>query len=151
MIQIYKAGNTNYEVNGDKVIFPTSCEVDMQLNKDWELTLVHPIDGNRDFELVSEGNVICAPTPMGKRQLFRIYDKTKTRTEVTAYARPIFWDSAKDVFLLDVRPTEKNGQSALDILVKETKYKAESDIGIVNTAYYVNRNLMESLQGVEDN
>lgn len=151
MIQIYDASNTNYNMNGDRVIFPISCEVNMILNGTWELTLTHPIDEGGDFKIISEGNVICCPTPVSKRQLFRIHEKVKTDTLVTAYARPVFFDAAHDAFLLDVRPTDKTGQQALDIITQGTKYRGKSDITDIRTAYYERKNLIEAIQGDKDN
>lgn len=146
MIQVYKASNTDFTMNGDLVIFPTSCEVEMNLNGEWELELEHPIDPDGNYKLLAEGNVLCVPTPVSKRQLFRIYSKKRTQKTVTVYARPIFYDSADEVFLLDTRPTSKTGQEALDILTKGTKYSGKSNIKTVTTAYYVNKNLMQALQ-----
>lgn len=151
MIQVYNAGNTNFEMNGDMTLFPTSCEVDMILKGNWDMELVHPIDDGGRWKYVVEGNVICAPTPMGEKQLFRIYNKKKTQTEVTAYARPIFFDSAKDLFIVDTRPTQKDGQDALNEMLKGSKYSGTSNILTVNTAYYINKNFMAALQGDDDN
>ena len=53
--------------------------------------------------------------------------------------------------ILDKRPTEKNGQEALDILVEGTRYTAESDITGRNTAYYERKNLIEAINGDDDN
>ncbi len=147
MIQIYEAQNTNYEMNGNMVLLPSSCELEMEMNGNWELVLKHPIDEEERWKYLAEENVICAPSPMGDKQLFRIYKIYKTYTQIVAYARPIFFDSAKDVFLLDVRPTAKNGQQALDTMMAGSKYSASSDITTANTAYYINKNLMEALQG----
>ncbi len=147
MIQVYEASNTNYEMNGDMVLLPDSCELEMELNGNWELTLKHLVDEEGRWEYLKEGNVICAPTPVGERQLFRIHKKQKTYTQITVYARPVFFDAAKDVFLLDTRPTAKNGQEALNIMTAGTRYQASSNITAVNTAYYINRNLIEALQG----
>ena len=48
---------------------------------------------------------------------------------MSAELTPIFLDAKEDCFLLDVRPTEKNGQDALDIMTAPNKmYSAKSDI-----------------------
>ena len=47
-----------------------------------------------------------------------------------------FMDAADDCFLLDVRPTDKTGQQALDIMTAPNKkYTAETDITSTGTAY----------------
>lgn len=94
--------------------------------------------------------MIAAPTPYSKKQLFRIYDYTKTETEVTAYARHIFYDSAGEM-LVDVRPTDKTGQEALDIILSGTKYKAKTNIKTRSTAYYIRKNIMEAIGGDNEN
>lgn len=151
MIQIYKASNTDYENNGNSVLYPTSCEVEMNLNGVWLLELRHPLDEESVFKFITNGAVICAPTPIGEKQLFRIYNVIKTDTEVTASARPIFMDSAGDAFLIDTRPTAKNGQEALDIMMAGTKYSGQSDISKVATSYYIRKNLIEAIAGSDEN
>lgn len=151
MIQIYKANNTDYDHNGDAVLRPILCEVELNLNGVWLLELQYPIDADGIFKLITNGAVICAPTPIGEKQLFRIYNVIKTDTDVTASARPVFMDSAGDAFLIDTRPTAKNGQEALDIMTDGTKYRGQSDISKVATAYYIRKNLIESIAGGDEN
>ena len=85
-------------------------------------------------------------------QLFRIKAKTKTDTEIEAELEPIFMDARDDCFLMDVRPTEKTGQQALDIMTAVSpKYKGSSNISKISTAYYVTKNLIEAINGDDDN
>ena len=150
MIQIYKKGNNDYDKNGDAVLFPTVCSLKTKLNDMWELELTHPVDGDGNWKYIREEGVIAAPTFQGKKQLFRIDKVDKDNTEVTAIAYPIFFDSMDDCFLVDVRPTAKNGQEALDIMTAGSQYSGESDITSVSTAYFVRRNLMSAINGKED-
>ncbi|MFR2113280.1 MAG: hypothetical protein ACLS5E_00675 [[Ruminococcus] lactaris] len=90
MIEVYVKGNEDYGSNGDMTLTPTTCEVELTVEGVEELTLEHPIDDLGRWEYLVTDNVIAAPTPYSKKQLFRIYDYTKTETEVTAYARHIF-------------------------------------------------------------
>lgn len=148
MIQIYSPKNTNFETNGDMTLFPTTCDADAELGGAWTLEITHPIDEEGRWKYIEKESVLSVPTFMGKNQLYRI-DKIidKTDTEISAKAYPIFYDSADDCFLMDTRPTDKNGQEALDIITSGTKYTAESDISTVNTAYFVRRNLMDAING----
>ena len=150
MIEVYVKGNEDYESNGDMTLTPTTCEVELTVEGIAELTLEHPIDDLGRWEYLVNDNVIAAPTPYSKKQLFRIYDYTKTETEVTAYARHIFYDSAGEM-LVDVRPTDKTGQEALDIILSGTKYKAKTNIKTRSTAYYIRKNIMEAIGGDEEN
>lgn len=150
MIEVYVKGNEDYESNGDMTLTPTTCEVELSVEGIAELTLEHPIDDLGRWEYLVTDNVIAAPTPYSKKQLFRIYDYTKTETEVTAYARHIFYDSAGEM-LVDVRPTDKTGQEALDIILSGTKYKAKTNIKTRSTAYYIRKNIMEAIGGGDEN
>ena len=146
MIEVYVKGNEDYGSNGDMTLTPTTCEVELTVEGVAELTLEHPIDDLGRWEYLVTDNVIAAPTPYSKKQLFRIYDYTKTETEVTAYARHIFYDSAGEM-LVDVRPTNKTGQEALDTILSGTKYKAKTNIKTRSTAYYIRKNIMEAIGG----
>lgn len=149
MIQIYAPGNRNYNRNGDAVLHPTQCDVEMNLKGNWQLILENPNDEN--INLITKEAVIKCDTPIGKAQRFRIYEYEKSEDGVSAKARPVFFDAAKDAFILDKRPTNKTGKEALKILMEGTGYTAETDITDVSTAYYVRKNLIETINGEEDN
>lgn len=148
MIQIYSPGNRNYKRNGNAVLHPTSCDLEMNLKGDWQLSLENPADEN--MNLITKEAVIKCDTPIGKDQRFRIYDYEKSDDGVSAKARPVFFDAAKDAFILDKRPTDKTGQAALDIITQGTGYTAESDIADICTAYYVRKNLIEAINGSDE-
>lgn len=149
MIQIYSPGNRNYERNGDAVLHPSQCDVEMNLKGEWVLTLENPADEN--MNLITKEAVIKCDTPIGKDQRFRIYEYEKDESGVSAKARPVFFDAAKDAFILDKRPTDKSGQEALDIITAGTGYTAETDITDFNTAYYIRKNLIEAINGEDEN
>ena len=147
MIQCYEKDNTNYDTNGDITLLPTQCELSTEINGTWELTMSHPLDPDGRWKYLSEEAVISAPTFQSDKQLFRVDKciKTDSSVEVTAY--PIFFDSADDCFLMDTRPTNQNGQNALNIMTQNSKYSGESDITTGGTAYFVRRNLMDAING----
>ena len=65
---------------------------------------------------------------------------------------PVFFDAKEDCFLLDIRPTDKNGQDALDLMTAPNhKYQAKSDIKTLSTAYYQMKNLIEAINGSDEN
>ena len=149
MIQLYKSTNTNYGMNGDYTLSPLSCVFECNLNDTWLLTIENPIDDSlEDFTI---GAVIGAPTPYGDKQLFRIYDVTKDDNGISASAFPIFLDARNDCFLWDVRPSNVTGQTALNQMITNKKYSASSNITKTSTAYYVQKNLIEALNGDDDN
>lgn len=151
MIEIYNANNTDFDMNGNITLVPQSCIIDAELNGTWEMRLEHPVDEDGRWRYIVEGAVIAAPFLTSKKQLYRIYWKHKGITGISAKARPIFMDAAEEVFLNDVRPTTKNGQDALNIMMEgQTKYKAVSNIIDVSTAYYIRKNLIEAIQSDMD-
>ena len=146
MIEIYLKTNTNYDKNGDITIEPTSCKY-----KDSEnlITLEHFIDDEGRWKYINFENVIAAEEN-GKKKFYRIYNVVRELYSVTAYARPIFYDLI-DKVLLDVRPTNKIGQEALNIILADTGFTGHSNISTTNTAYYIRKNIVESLLGDEEN
>lgn len=149
MIEVYNRDNFDYEKNGNMTLFPESCTVTAELNGTWYMDIIHPLDEEGRWKYITEEAVIAAPTFMGKKQLFRVDDVEKTDTEVTAKAYPIFFDSADDCFLYDVRPTGKSGQQALNEMTAGSRYHARSNITSGSTAYFVRRNLMDAINGEE--
>jgi len=150
VIQAYLAKNPDFNMNGDSVLIPTSCKLSVKLNGAWQLELSHPLDREERWRYLEEGGVIAAPTFQSGKQLFRINKICKMNTGITAIAYPIFFDSADDCLLMDVRPTMKTGQEALDIMTAGSRYSGESDIVSGSTAYFVRRNLMSAINGEED-
>lgn len=151
MIQIYKSDNTDYSKNGDIVLFPISAKVTAELNKSWSAEMTCPIDPEGRWKYIEDEAVVKMPSFNGD-QLFRIKAKTKSDSGITATLEPIFYDAMDDCFLVDVRPTDKNGQDALDIMTAvNNKYKGSSNISKKSTAYYQFKNLIEAINGNDDN
>lgn len=151
MIQVYSPGNVDYEVNGDMTLFPDEATVHPVLNQEWTAELHHIIDDEGRWKYIVEDAVIKMPS-FNKSQLFRIKKKEKTDSGVTAEMQPIFMDAKDDCFLVDVRPTDKTGQEALDLMTAPNKkYKASSNINKTSTAYYQTKNLIEALNGEDEN
>ena len=150
MISLFNASASDFHSNGDMVLQPTSCQISAELNGAWSLQLEHPFDSIGRWRWILPDCILKVPSFNGE-QLFRIQSTQKTLSSITAIAAPIFLDSAKEVFLTDVRPTKKNGQQALDILLKNTRYSGLSDIKKVETSYYEYKSLGEALTGNDDN
>lgn len=151
MIQVYKPTNSDYTHNGDAVIFPEYAEFTAELNGVWSGNITVPVAEGSGYELVTEEAVIKMPAYNGE-QLYRALNVYKDTSAVTADLQPIFFDSAKDCFITDARPTSKTGQQALNQLCAiNSKYSGVSDITGTSTAYYEYVNLMEAICGDEDN
>lgn len=152
MIQIYRVGNTNYEKNGDMTLFPISAIINAKLNGEWEAEIEHPIDSDGRWKYIEDQAVVKMPSFLKEDQLFRIKQRIKKDSNVTAVLEPIFYDAIDDCFLIDVRPTAKNGQEALDIMTAANKkYKGSSNITKATTAYYEYMNLLEAINGDSEN
>ena len=150
MIEVYKSANTNYQKNGDITLTPLECIFEWGLDGICQIELTHEYDDLGRWEYLVNDNVIAAPTPYSDKQLFRIYKREKSDDEVTVYARHIYYDNLGN-YLVDVRPTNKNGQQALDIIFSGTKFTPHSDITTANTAYYVRKNIVEAIAGDDEN
>lgn len=151
MIQIYSPTNTDYTHNGDQTLFPSAATVHVILNGSWTAELTHPIDADGRWKSIVKDAVVKMPS-FNRDQLFRIKSTSKSDSGVTAAMEPIFMDSIGDCFLVDIRPTAKNGQQALnDMVSPNSKYSASSDITRTATAYYEYKNLIEAIAGDDDN
>lgn len=151
MIQLYKAENKSFECNGDMTLIPSKATVHVVMNGAWETEIEHPIDKEERWRYIKENAVVKMPSFNGE-QLFRIKKKRKSDSGVAATLEPIFFDAKDDCFLTDIRPTKKNGQQALDIMTSpNNKYTGKSNITILSTTYYEYMNLIEAINGNQDN
>lgn len=141
MIEVYKSTNTNFDFNGDIVLKPSLCDLEVELNGMIEVTLEHPYDKLGRWKYIEEDNIIRVPYPGKKEgQLFYIYDKDKGMTGVKCKARHIFFDLASEV-LVDCRPTNCNGKEALRKMLAGTGFTGHSDIVSINTAHYIRKHI----------
>lgn len=151
MIQLYNPDNTDYEKNGNMTLFPEAATVHAILNSSWDAEVEYPIDKEGRWKYIAEDAVIKMPSFNGE-QLFRIKKKEKSDSGVRCELEPIFFDAIGDCWLEDVRPTGKNGQEALNLMTAPNrKYTGKSNITKAATAYYQYKNLMEAINGNEDN
>jgi phage minor structural protein len=149
MISIYSPGNEGFEKNGNCTLFPTSCLAHFEINGEWTVTMVHPLDERSDF--IEKDAILKVPTPYGDL-LYQIkkYDKSDYDVQVTAY--PIFL-RAKGLapFLWDKRAVNCTGQDALDIILGDSVYQGESNITKTSTAYFEQMNVIQAINGDTDN
>lgn len=146
MIEIYLKNNTNYENNGDITLEPISCVYN---NSESMITLEHQIDDIGRWKYINTDNVLASDIT-GKKVLYRIFNIVKSFDAITAYARPLFYDLIGKV-LLDVRPTNMTVEQALNYILKDTAFTGHSNISVINTAYYIRKNIVESIVGDDEN
>ena len=58
MICVYPADCTDFSTNGNGTISPLTAEVTETLNGEYELTVVHPIDGEGKWQRLVEGCIL---------------------------------------------------------------------------------------------
>lgn len=150
-VEIYLKGNNDYKHNGDITLEPIECSYEVEINSSHELTLIHSLDNIGRWKYICEDNLIAIYNDKTKKkEFYRIYNTEKDLFEITAYARPVGYDLV-DYVLIDSRPTEKNGQDALDVILANTPFKGHSNINDISTAYYVRKNCLEAITSDDEN
>lgn len=152
MIQIYGPNNTDFDKNGDMVLMPTICTISAELNGAWTIELEHPLDEDERWKWIEETAVIKVPSFLSEAQLFRLKSVEKSDSGISASGEPIFMDAMDDCFLTNIRPTNKTGQEALDLMTApNSKYTGISNISRAATAYYEYKNLIEAINSDDEN
>lgn len=157
MICIYSQNNTNYEANGDAVLDPISCNLEITINGAWSLTLEHPYDPEGKYKYIVEGAVIradirCIRELTGIRQRFRIYDYKKELHSVTAIAFPIAMESTYDAPIDNLVIQNKTGiQAMADLQTKTNKYTLATDITKIASSSFSNTNVNSAIASGSNN
>ena len=150
MIQLYKKGNNNFSDNGDLVIQPISNKGKFVTNDEITYEFEHLYDEEGRWKEIAIDDVISVSTPWSEKQLYRIYNIVKDVESMTIYTRHIFFD-LNNYVLLDKRPTNMTCKQALNYILEDTPYTAESDITDANTSYFVRKNIIEAINGNDEN
>ena len=114
-----------YDRNGNVVLDPIECTATFSLDGNWSMHMELPITKN--MSTLDDISVVAADTPYGKKQRYRIYGYSKNDTTMSLECLPIFFDSRNHI-LMDVRPTNKNGQEALNTMLSGTGFTGKSNI-----------------------
>lgn len=132
--------------------FKTSPKITEELNSKGMFTgnLKLEFDYAKDglnAEYLQELNYIKA-NYNGSYQIFYIENIIKSLKKISVYARHIFF-ILKNGFIEDTRPTNVNALSAMNSLLSVTQFSGvfnvNSDVSGANTAYYIRKNIIESL------
>ncbi len=167
---VYGAQETAFRSNGLRLLSPTVAEHTLEFGQAGSIHVEHPLDRDGDWQALIPGFIISAPVPFRgeiRRQPFRIYRRRKSRKDgmpvVSVDAMHLFYDM-NYVLLEDVRPTDLNGQNAIQWLFDHpydpygqaaTKLPLRnftffSDIDTLAAAYYEWKTMTGALIG-EDN
>lgn len=157
MICIYSQNNTNYQANGDAVLEPMSCDLEITINGAWSLTLEHPYDPEGKYKYIVEGAVIradirCIRELTGVRQLFRVYNYKKGLHSVTAIAFPVAMEATHDAPIDNLVIQNKTGSQAMtDLQAFTNKYTLATDITKVASSSFSNTNVNSAIASGSNN
>ena len=107
-------------------------------------------------DLLVEEAILKVQEDYGK-EIFRISKVTVGTKYIDVVARQITISDTITLFLDDVRPTEKNGLSALTYIISNSYGKHKNDITVTSnitkqdTAYYIKKNVYEAIQSTDEN
>ena len=169
-LMVYAADEHLFNTNGLRLLSPSVAEHTLEFNQAGSIHVEQPLDRDGDWKSLIPGHIIRAPVPYRgstKWEPFRIYRRTKKRQGgapiISVDAMHMFYD-LNYVLLSDVRPTQKNGQDAIQWLFShpyDPDGKAEtilplrnftfsSDITSLSSAEYQWKTMTGALIG-EDN
>lgn len=145
--EYYKNSNKNYNNNGDIRIPMITGILTFEINSTNEVDIDISYDKYGLWKKIERFGVIKVKVPYTKnKQLYRIYDLEKDMLSYKIKARHIFFDLVNNI-LLDNRPTNCNCQTALCNILTDTSFTGQSNITLDNTAYYINTNCIEAING----
>lgn len=155
MISIYSENNTNYENNGDATLVPIKCDLELNINGSWQLSLEHPYDEEERYKYIVEGaviqaDVLCVEELTVTKQRFRIYNYSKNLHSVSAIAFPIAMESTYDAPVDNVVFDNQSGTQVFAKLQEySNKYTFSTNISARKSASYSNTNVNEIIAGNE--
>ena len=153
-MKIYDASTNDFTNNGYGFLTDVlSANVTEELNGDYYLDLIYPINGALNEYLIQD-NIIKCKVEDGTYQLFRIKRVIKDYSKIQVYAQHIFYDLLNN-FLLDTAPTNLTCQSFGEWILTKTDFPTNfsftSDISNSASARYVRRNPVEAIMGNLEN
>ena len=160
MISVFTVNSLAYgqgfSGNGDMTLIPSSCEFTANLNGDWYLDMVHPLDPDGRWQWIEEEAVLKVPTWHDTPQLFRIAEIEKAEKEIKVLAYPIFYDCKNNFFIEDIT-ARGTCQSVLNALLGAAPavsgspiYTVSSNITKVKKIRIERRNFLDALNGSEE-
>lgn len=152
MIKIFNPTDTNFSSCGNIIINPTKCiETRKKSLNGWYIDVEVPIK----YSQYLEQDMLCVIKSKSKvnPQAFRIKNIERKQRKIVFQARHVMFD-AEDYFLLDVRPTDKNGQNVLSYVNERTDktspFTVYSNVATQNTAYFIRKNMLEAWETIEE-
>lgn len=157
-VSLFKAGTPKNEVlttNGDAILdnivirWETSEDL---FSGDYTLDLTSIIDNEGLHKLLKEEAILKVHMDYGS-EIFKIAKVNRGTRDIKVFARQITIEETLNMWLVDVRPTNTNGQGALSILKNNSIGTKDieffSDIDTISTAYYMDMSVYEALHNCD--
>lgn len=153
MIKIFDATDKIFNTAGNITINPLKCiEVKRKSLNGWYIEVEIPIK----YKEYIEKDKLCVVQTKSKLnpQAFRIGEEIDYTNKIIRFiANHVMYD-VNDYILLDVRPTNLNGNNALNYINQRTDktspFSFYSNVENVNTAYFVRKNILQALATIEE-
>lgn len=153
MIKIFDANDTDFSSAGNIIIESAKCrEFKKKSLNGWYIEVEIPIK-YREFIKKDKLCVVKTKSKLNP-QAFRIAENIKiTNRKISFTAEHVMFD-ARNLFLVDVRPTNLNGINTLNYINQRTDvvspFKVFSNVENINTAYFIRKNLLEAWEIIEE-
>lgn len=144
--------------NGDMVLDPTECVLDVEINSAWTLTLKHRFDPDGKYSFIQKGCVIAIDSKIAREQtypcqLYRVYDVQNVidGVEVTGY--PVAQESAFECPIDNLLLENKTAAGVAEELsaMYPEKYLIQTDIQNGTSYIYAqNSNMQEVIAGDDE-
>ena len=161
MIHLFKSTTTKNDLiqyNGDYILdtITSAAIINEELNGvytlDLRLSIVDSFE-QKGYDMVTESSLIKINDEYGD-EYFRIAQVRKNKRYIEVFARHITISDTLTMWLEDVRPENRNGNSAINYIFANATtpswFNVSSDISNQATAYYINKTVYEAL-GTVDN
>lgn len=116
IIRLFEDNDSDYSTHGLGVIQDAvSCEVNEELNGQFELTMEYPVDGALYNELRLRRQILTKPNPYDGFQSFRIYSiETPINGTITVHAQHISYDLSDYILDPTISPDDIIEANTLD-------------------------------------
>ena len=162
MISIYAADEKDFSSNGLCALTPSSCQVSLTLNGEWELILTHPLDDQVKYAWLQAGCVLKAPVPVDTsprlgllagdegKDIYRIF---KTGAQLKLYSKPntTAYCIGRYSNKTEVQVLSKTNPSYFEVITPDGKrgYLASADLLYQRTASSAEQASREILQPMQ--
>lgn len=153
-MNIYLSDTVDFDNNGLGFLRDLiSCSVTEELNGDYSVEFVYPLNGLLS-EYIQEENIIKCDVGHDNYQLFKIYSIDKNFETITVNAKHIFYSLA-DNFVVDIAPKNQPCSELTNWILSHTvvknNFEAFSSISTLKSARYVRKNPIECIIGTDNN